>query len=234
MSKTEITESWQLFTLTFANTILPIYETHEQTFDYWGYHGRRHLTRSVLFAEIMSRFYHQHVEEKTLDVEGIRIAVSFHDSGREGNGRDYWEAESAQNCFDYLIKQGKNVSYAQQVSKTILDKKKDISNRLSQIIYDADVLEIMRLFIDHENGINQFRTAELYFLGANALHPSLAPALSSLRTAFIQEAWQFIRRTEHLADDLNNADFLPFYLNHLQTNQTQYPLMNRFFEFDVV
>ena len=172
MTQKEIQNGWTNFIDEYTHKILPIYENHEQTFDFVGLHGRRHLTRSLIFAEILGRFYFL-MGEKSIDFDGIRIAVSYHDSGREGNGTDYWESESSENCRNYLIDNGKTEAYANKISSMILQKKGDIKIREEQIVYDVDVIEIIRVFSSREN----FRKKELFFLGENNLHNNFSSVL---------------------------------------------------------
>ena len=113
--------TWDEFKNIFKNEILPIYEKHEQDFDYLGIHGIKHITRSIIFGEIITRFYEVEVEEK-IDFNGIRMAISFHDAGREGNGKDLWESQSTELCFQYLLKSGEPEFYSRLVADTIINK----------------------------------------------------------------------------------------------------------------
>ncbi|MBW4623726.1 MAG: hypothetical protein KME17_30745 [Cyanosarcina radialis HA8281-LM2] len=91
-------DSWQQFVATLQNDILPIYARHEEEFDRLGIHGRIHICRSIVLAEVMSSLYSPFAE---IDRFAIRYAVAFHDSGRQGNGRDIWESASAEKRCRY-------------------------------------------------------------------------------------------------------------------------------------
>ena len=119
--KQSIYNNWEGFKEIFKKEILPIYEKHENDFDYFGLHGKKHITRSIIFSEIMTRFYAPIVKE-ALDFKSIRMAVSFHDAGREGNGKDIWEKQSAELCYQYLMKSGEGENYAHLVANSILQR----------------------------------------------------------------------------------------------------------------
>ena len=70
--------------LELQQSILPIYREHESKFDHYEVHGRMHICRAVIFTEVMSRTYH--ATGVPVDFYGVRTAIAFHDSGREGSG----------------------------------------------------------------------------------------------------------------------------------------------------
>ncbi len=89
-------QTWPGFIAELQQSILPIYRAHELTFDWAGVHGRMHISRAVIFGEVMARIYH--AAGIPVDFYGMRVAIAFHDSGREGSGTDRWEKESAENA----------------------------------------------------------------------------------------------------------------------------------------
>lgn len=96
--------SWKPFVAELQDQILPIYQEHELTFDrFHKVHGQMHICRAVIFGEIMGRHYDGF--GIPVDFYGVRIAIALHDSGREDGGRDRWEKQSAEKCFNYLNKQ---------------------------------------------------------------------------------------------------------------------------------
>lgn len=220
-----IQQGWLAFQPTLASEILPLYHAHEQTFDSMGLHGRRHITRSLIFAEAMARFYY-HLGKTCIDFEGLRVAVAFHDAGREGNGPDYWEKDSARLCEDYLLKQGKSAYYAAATSSMILQKKSTITSYTSQVVYDADVLEIMRLFVNTKAGYKKFRDSELLFL--KDLPNTSDFATLRLRKQLMNEAWAFVLETERMRKPLDNHQFLPVYFDKIINHQHRYPRLHQF------
>jgi len=91
--------TWPLFAAELQEEILPLYLSHEQTFDSWSIHGRMHICRCVLFAEFMSRYYYRQTTY-TPNVDWVRYAIAFHDSSRQGNGADLWEHDSAMRVLN--------------------------------------------------------------------------------------------------------------------------------------
>lgn len=96
-----------------------------------GIHGLRHATRVTNYIDILHKFR----SEQTLTKDGTRdkspedniagvakffsitsedvlmltkFAAFFHDSARETEGKDFWEHRSAENCYNFLVKQGIN------------------------------------------------------------------------------------------------------------------------------
>ncbi|HBE20832.1 MAG TPA: hypothetical protein DEG17_22125 [Cyanobacteria bacterium UBA11149] len=202
---TEI-EQWQNFLTTVQKDILPIYRRHEKEFDYMRFHGRLHICRSIIFAEIMASLYSSFME---IDKFAIRYAVAFHDSGRQGNGIDIWESVSAENCGNYLRQTlGIDDAYSQYVSQLIVKQKTPIDIN-QQIANDADTLEIMRL--KTKSG---FKPSYWHF-GKNI------PELISWRETLIDEAWQLIDFTEKLNRQLVQTS----YFQDTITLAKAYPLM---------
>jgi len=159
----------------------------------------------------MTRFYAPIVKE-TLDFKGIRIAVSFHDAGREGNGKDLWEKQSAELCFQYLLKNGEEENYGRLVANSIL---RESNNRsiTNQIVQDADKLDIMRLFTNAHLGFEKFRKEALLFLSdRDIFFDSLSNEILECREQFINEAWKFIYYTENEPIALGNQNILDEYI----------------------
>ena len=70
MTEKSIALSWLEFIEEAQEQILPIYAKHEKHFDNYGVHGRMHISRALIFAEAMSRFYSAHGQ--VLDMCAIR------------------------------------------------------------------------------------------------------------------------------------------------------------------
>lgn len=221
-----IDNDWEGFKEIFKKQILPIYEKHEKDFDYFGFHGKRHITRSVIFSEIMARFYVSIIKE-SLDIKGIRLAVSFHDAGREGNGRDLWEKRSAELCFQYLMKNGEAENYARLISNSIL-RESNNKTAISQIALDADILEVMRLFTNTHSGFEKFRKKELLFLSdEDVFINKLSYEKLSYREQFIDEAWKFIYYTEKESTNLISQDLLDRYIYFIKEDRPdEFPLFS--------
>lgn len=202
----DVTHSWPDFVHNLHADILPIYARHEEEFDFPQIHGRLHICRSLILAECMATLYRPF---GAVDPFAIRYAIAFHDSGRQGNGRDIWEPDSAANCYAYLTEQlAVAVPRAEFISQYIV-KTDAIADINEQITHDADVLEIMRI-----TGIDYFKPDFLRF-GQDV------PALATLRDTLIKEAWQLISLTEQLKTRLTPATYLADLLQLAQA----YPLL---------
>ncbi len=202
----DATHSWQDFVKNLHTDILPIYARHEAEFDFPQFHGRLHICRSLILAECMATLYRPFA---AVDSFAIRYAIAFHDSGRQGNGRDIWEPDSAANCYAYLTEHlGVAAPRSEYIAQYIV-KTDAIADINEQITHDADVLEIMRI-----TGIDAFKPAILRF-GQDI------PALTALKPTLIQEAWQLIDLTEQLKHRLKPATYLADLLQLAQA----YPLL---------
>jgi hypothetical protein len=215
--------SWPTFIDEVQKKILPIYTKHELTFDPGGVHGRMHICRSLIFSEWMARFYQEHMAPD-VDFWAIRVATAMHDSGRRANGVDLWENDSSTSCFSYVERSPRapgNPEYARYVA-SLIDKRR-AGDTSKWIVYDADVLEIMRPCCGH-GGIGSFRREFLHFCGANDQLASRIPDAVKVREDLIQESWRWITETESLKSNL----FLsPTYLTHLldRLDARRFPLL---------
>ncbi len=71
------------------------------------YHGIQHVTRTAIYIPILINLYRGfgNVEAERLtetDVKLLQIAMLFHDAGREKEGKDEWDCDSALLCYYYL------------------------------------------------------------------------------------------------------------------------------------
>lgn len=69
----------------FEEEIFPYSVKHEQTFDDIRLHSRMHVARSLIFCEVMGRYY-QLLGVK-FDFNLVRRAIGLHDSGRQWSGQ---------------------------------------------------------------------------------------------------------------------------------------------------
>ena len=222
MTEKSIALSWLEFIEEAQEQILPIYAKHESHFDSYGVHGRMHISRALIFAEAMSRFYSAHGQ--VLDMCAIRTAVAFHDSGRQGNGVDLWEADSAALCQAYLQKKS-NAEYAVLVASLIL-KSEGTWDLQKQIVHDADVLEIMRPCCGH-GGFNGFRQRVLRFAGERDPLSAQLDDPDGLRQTLISEAWNWISATEEIKHQFSGSSkYLDDLLNYLMQNADRYPFLS--------
>ncbi|MFK7908640.1 MAG: hypothetical protein AB8B69_26155 [Chitinophagales bacterium] len=215
--------SFNAFQKDFTADIAPFYEAHENSFDFAGIHGRKHISRAIVFGECIARYYAKHFHLQ-VDFEAARTAIAFHDAGREGNGKDWWETESAALCLAYLQQKNKDEIYCSQVANFISQKEE--AHSWGQIVYDADVLEIMRLFCNTPDGLQKFRTGELYFLShKDVLIPPTSKAEKTARNQIIEEAWALIRATEEAGTIRVSNDYLQDLVKWIGENEAKFPFI---------
>jgi hypothetical protein len=159
MSNKNALRTWDEFGNQLERDIMPLYLQHETRFDDIGIHGRMHISRAVIFAEWITRYYIQHFSIP-IDFHAVRMATAFHDAGREGNGPDYWEKESSNLCYTYLANKGFAPDQARFTANLIL--KHGEYGIEKRIVHDADVLEIMRPCCGH-GGRMGFKMKKLRF-----------------------------------------------------------------------
>ena len=199
--------SWAEFVATFDSAIAPIYQRHELDFDAPGIHGRMHVGRAAIFAEVMARHYHAQTGARPA-LNDTRYATAFHDAARRANGPDFWDHESAAMCGEFAARNPGLFSRDAQAMAGVLAAKPDPGACLeAQIVHDADVLEIMRPCCGH-GGRDGFRETALIFLGE--CDPVARGAAT--RARLIEEAWAFIVATEERKDSLAGS---PAYLASL-------------------
>jgi hypothetical protein len=229
-------EDWDKFTKDLSENILPLYQHHENTFDKYGIHGRLHISRAVLFAEFMSRFYFNEFD-RDIEFTGIRYAIAFHDSGRQGNGMDIWESDSSKNCYNYLLSKGYDDNYSDYVSHFI--EKTGWMDVDKQIVQDADVLEIMRPCCYH-GGRDGFMPDRLKFLTSTwSKKPANVRYLEDhvkrvidVRNNLIEDSWKFIKYTEDNKQLFNNNENNHLYtmIDILEKNRNDYSVLNQLIE----
>jgi hypothetical protein len=216
--------SWEPFIDELERKILPFYRQHELKFDRYGVHGRMHICRSVMMAEWMARFYRTRTQA-VIDFFAVRVAVAFHDSGRQANGVDLWESDSAANCVRYIAEATGASDYAHGVG-ALIEKKKKSADPLKTIVQDADVLEIMRPCCGH-GGLAGFRRQFLHFGGPDDLPAREVPDIAAQREALIQEAWRWIQSTEPLKAFLaDSPTHMRDLLKHLERQRSKFPLLS--------
>jgi hypothetical protein len=208
-----------------TESIFPIYEHHEQSFDFSGIHGRLHIARSILFSEFIARFYTSISDQSNIDFSSIRYAVAFHDSGRRNNGIDLWEKDSEDNCSKYLYENGKNLKYSKYTSGLISKKvNRDVNH---SAVYDSDVLEIMRPCCGH-GGIGGFNKNHFIFLGPKDLLIEYDEGCEDIRNKVINDAWKLISYTEDNEHIFSN-DHIYKILDIVKNNQLDFEIIHEYF-----
>jgi hypothetical protein len=216
--------SWQPFIKELQESILPVYLHHEQDFDAVGIHGRMHICRALLFAECMARFYREHTGA-AIDFDAVRLAIAWHGSGRQGNGKDIWEADSAANCAAYTRRQRPDWDEARCTYIGSLITSRLHGDIHAQLVHDADVLEIMRPCCGH-GGLPLFRRGFMRFLGHQDPLSEPIPDRYDRREALVQEAWSWITWTEDMkARFRTETAYMEALLNELRQEHARFPLL---------
>lgn len=85
----------------FLLGVLPTYLGHEENFDRdYAVHGRNHVIRSFIFATAMANILAE--SGVPVDRNAVLCGIAGHDMGREGNGNDVWEGQSAAMTRDAM------------------------------------------------------------------------------------------------------------------------------------
>jgi hypothetical protein len=87
----------------FHRDMLDAYRAHEESFDPDGVHGLAHASRVFIFGTVLGNIMRE--RDATVDMTALTCAASAHDSGREGNGADRWEEQSADIALAALQRQ---------------------------------------------------------------------------------------------------------------------------------
>lgn len=209
------------FSTELETEIFPYYENHEKTFDKARIHGRMHIARAVIFCEVMGNYLKNKGE--IVDLEFARKVTGMHDSGREANGKDKWEKESADLLRKHLILKGMNEDKANEKSKIIIKKSSNNDSLEYTLFQSADCLDIMRPCTGN-GGREGFKPEYLTFLN-DALPGSDD---FQFREALVEEAWEFIQLSEAQKHTQFNESlgFMKKLLNIIENNPDKFKILS--------
>jgi hypothetical protein len=181
------------FRKTELPTLLDKYKEHEQTFDPTGIHGRRHISRALVYSNVLANIIREKGGE--VDSNALYTATALHDAGRQGNGTDLWEKDSAAVATARLKERGiDNDDYLGLVEATI-DSQSDPSMKSLEggILKSADSLDIIRVF-----GKEGYKTDLLWFQHHDMRigEDSYMDKDDELRGKLVDEVAAFIEATE--------------------------------------
>lgn len=150
-------------------------------------HGTMHMLRASLFCQIMQTILSNKLQKPLSPSERylITMAAAFHDSARQDEGVDRWDAASAWNFREFLLKldlpPNELKIYFDAIAKK--DEVSETKTMAQMAVHDADCIEILRCIRD----VNRFRKERL----------AIKEALPAEELdAFIREALAFILETE--------------------------------------
>ena len=133
----------------FCVNVLDEYINHEKTFEKGtSYHGRGHIARAFIFANVMSNILIKKYNVK-VDKNAVLCGISCHDLGRKGTGDDKWEQESAKITIEKMKQQfGEDAlgpDYTNDIEGCINKKSPNHNTIEAMLIESADSLDISRV-----------------------------------------------------------------------------------------
>lgn len=68
------------------------------------HHGIAHVARVAFYIPLLNTFYNQYLDTNLSDedIKLLQLAGLFHDAGREGDGEDLWDNDSAALLYYYV------------------------------------------------------------------------------------------------------------------------------------
>lgn len=177
--------------------ILDQYKAHEQNFDPTGINGRRHISRALVYANVLANFFRLQGAPVNSDV--LYTAVGCHDAGRKGNGIDRCEKDSAIVATQHYDDRGiTNQSFLKKVGDCINSQPAGSVKTLEgAILKSVDSMDIMRV-----HGRENYRTELLWFMNTDARvgndpgQEKYVMANHDLRDQMLNEVHAFIQATE--------------------------------------
>lgn len=128
-SKLRFNENIQEHAKWLFNTILSVpYPGSPDTDIVRKDHGLQHVARAAIYVPIFANLYSQFQGENLPkltndDIKLLQIGALFHDAGREAEGEDKWDCDSAALCYFYLtLVLNVSRSRAIQIAEAIANK----------------------------------------------------------------------------------------------------------------
>lgn len=172
-------------------------------------HGCMHVSRAAMEVNLIAQMYKKydpdHFQFTQEDILLAQYLTIFHDSARQTEGVDVWDASSAENARAFLTASGFSEDKVNQAIDDLKNKDNpDQSKRspLARLIHDADCLDIMRIYT-----LNNFNNKYLDIFNDLMDKPGFLEDLEQLKT----ELYSLIELTEK-----------PFIKIHLETQSNNY------------
>ena len=112
-------------------------------------HGPTHAVRVALFGLALLNLGSRYLSEPSYDIVYAGLVFSLHDCGREGDGEDLWEPESAYFIRRFLQARGYSIDAINEAFFAILHKdpeNKIFTSPLTEALHNADALDLPRLY----------------------------------------------------------------------------------------
>lgn len=110
-------------------------------------HGLLHVSRVSLFCAIVSNYFKAFNPELVAEftqqeLRLVQLTALLHDAGREADGHDIWEKESADVVHNFLSSNG----FMDQANfyASLVVEKDDVRNPHAMVLHDADLMDVMR------------------------------------------------------------------------------------------
>ncbi len=196
--------------------IMDHYAQHEQSFDPTGIHGREHISRALLYSNILANIFRE--QGATVNSDVLYTTVACHDAGRQGNGPDKWEGDSANIAKQHYESRG--ITDADFLKKTTAcidsQAKGPVKTLEGGILKSADSLDIIRVY-----GRDQYRTDLLWFMNRDTRvgEGQYVQADHALRDKLIDEIDSFIKATEQVSPSEARTVEVNQELNQLRKTQ---------------
>lgn len=168
--------------------ILPMYRNHEERFDKGAaVHGMGHAIRAYIYATVMCCILRERGVH--LDWNAVLTGIAAHDAGREENGNDRYEKQSADIAVKFLTDhEHPNQAYKDGVADAIIHER-GAKTLEAMVLQAADSMDIGRT-ADFIPKFNPF-LRDWRALPDDVLAPD-----ETLRTALFSEAQALIAETD--------------------------------------
>jgi hypothetical protein len=108
-------------------------------------HGAMHAARVTLYVGLLAQLHRNGAKDLSERTYELQMAAAFHDVSRQDEGKDWWDAESAQVFSEWLKESGYSSEQVENWRATLLAKNdEEAADPQARLLHDADALEIRR------------------------------------------------------------------------------------------
>ena len=195
----------------FLIDTLPAYAAHEQSFDKdAAVHGRNHVVRSFIYATAMSNL----LQEKgiAVDMNAVLCGIAGHDQGRQANGPDRWEADSARMTVEKMQSSygadTLGIAYEEEFKKQIDGHSgKTVEAMLLQSADSLDIGRTQEFNLDKFGFLKEtFKVGDRYFAPDAQVRTELAKEARLLQILTSPAAARRDEMNQLLASSISSSD----------------------------
>lgn len=188
------------------------------------HHGTMHCVRTALWTQVLSKAYVKLGREKITHPIALATAGALHDVGREGEGRDQWDEESADGAEILLGRSNELEETINRHVHAIREKDPPDGQFVTdeqRIVHDADCVDIIRVV-----GRQDFKKSLLCFYGFDDSQRPFCNQLINEFADFIQvtEAFKIRSHLEHHSTDFY-GDLVRILFKMKQGDNSRFPLI---------